>query len=107
MSGTVKTGGVGAEQQRNGQTELSLGLVGLVLLWHVAGIVCRLGGAGSRAFEVQGQESLYDRLVGHGRIPAVGGEDCRVQIAVGVNEPGRAVVVQVGQRPFRKNLRGV
>src|SRR4051794_18324513 len=51
-----------------------------------------------RAFEVEGEERGEDLFVGHRSVPAIGGEDRLVQLAVREVEPRRALVVEIRQR---------
>ena len=60
------------------------------------------------ALVVQGEQTGEDFLIGKVGRPAVGGEDSFVEGAVGVGEPTRAVVIQVGQGAFAQfNWAGV
>src|ERR1035441_7697543 len=55
---------------------------------------------------VEGEESGEDLLGGEVGGPAVGGEGGFVEGAVGVREPGGALVVEVGQGAFLEVFRG-
>jgi hypothetical protein len=55
------------------------------------------GWGGGGALVVEGQEAGEDLLGGEGVGPGVGGEDGLVEGAVGVVEPGGALVVEVGE----------
>ena len=50
--------------------------------------------------EVQLEQLFEDRVVTGVQRPAVGGKDGPVEIVVGVCEPGRALVVEISERPL-------
>ena len=58
------------------------------------------GGRFSGAAEIEFEECGEEFVVGHGRRPAVGGEDGVVELAVDVVEPGGALVVEIGEGAF-------
>ncbi len=51
-----------------------------------------------RPHVVESEEPLKNLVVGHVDGPAIGGEDGCIESAVGVGEPGGALVVQVRER---------
>ena len=53
---------------------------------------------------VEREQALEDLLVGEVGGPAVGGGDCCVQLPVNVAEPGRALVVELGERALLQVL---
>ena len=59
-----------------------------------------------RAFEVERQEPRQRFLFGHIGRPAIGGGDRGVEIAMRVVEPGRPLVVEVGQGALLEDRRG-
>ena len=48
--------------------------------------------------QIQREQFFKNFIIAHGGVPAVGGEDCRVEFAVRVVEPRRALVVEIRQR---------
>ena len=64
--------------------------------------LCRTFVSGS--VQIQGEEVFEDLFVRHAGIPAVGGEDGLVELAMGVVKPGGTFVVEVRERSLLELL---
>lgn len=56
--------------------------------------------AAGRTGEIEIEKSFQNLVVGKIGRPAIGGGDRRIEIGMGVGEPRRAGVVEIGQRPL-------
>ena len=56
----------------------------------------------SRSLQIEFEQARQNITVRVIKDPAVRGDDCGVEVSVSVGEPGRAIVVELGQGPLRE-----
>ena len=76
--------------------------LGWLPLWVLLGF-----GFFGGAFEVEGEQTLENLSVAQVCRPTVGGGHGGIEFLVGQIQPGRALVVEVGQRPLLQLRRAV